>query len=469
MATSAPTPQVEYRGFKPPEAWQVPRQRCPNSKEFAELAKARKPAVFTRCEERWGSALKVQSWQDASFASRLKDAWVQALCVRPGDPPNFDRLVALPFAALVRRAFGEFSGEFSGRGSVCNRSGERLYVNPSGHADCPYCSVPSWQLRHDIPQPAFLSKRLEAVNVWIGEAAPGGSPQKSQLHVDEFFDNLYLMVRGRKRFHLFSPDNSARMYPVVPVLYVAPDGQHKFMDDSSGTGRHHFSQVNTSSPDLDHFPDWGPVPTELELEPGELLYLPAGWWHEVTSLAKGDRHGHVAVNWWWRAGEDARVEVLRHRLRHPEVIRLAVREVAMPPPDHSDGKQTYFSIACSGDTGAGKEFSAEGNGTCFVHKFILVFDMEGPKGTLPLMEVIPPEHIGPFKLDVSDPDHQRREKLRQEAVAKYFPPLAVAISNTMMYVTKTNPVKNHETALHIKQLAENCLKVSTTDSAEQKG
>ncbi|CAJ1418397.1 unnamed protein product [Effrenium voratum] len=108
------------------------------------------------------------------------------------------------------------------------------------------------------------------------------------------------------------------MYPVVPVLYVAPDGQHKFMDDSSGTGRHHFSQVNTSSPDLDHFPDWGPVPTELELEPGELLY-PAGWWHEgaepresrrclveVTSLAKGD--GHVAVNWWWRA-EDARVEL----------------------------------------------------------------------------------------------------------------------------------------------------------------
>ncbi|CAJ1403368.1 unnamed protein product [Effrenium voratum] len=213
-----------------------------------------------------------------------------------------------------------------------------------------------------------------------------------------------------------------------------------------------------------------------------------------------DQRGIVEI------GADLVQEVLRHRLRHPEVIRLVVREVAMPPPDtetlmqvmvpevnqevlerlkdHSDGKQTYFSIACSGDTGAGKSFllrallkhfdaegvpfssdsleackmSITGNVTCFVHKFILVFDMEGPKGTLPLMEVIPPEHTGPFKLDVSDPDHQRREKLRQEAVAKYFPPLAVAISNTMMYVTKTNPVKNHETALHIKQLAENCLK-----------
>ena len=52
-----------------------------------------------------------------------------------------------------------------------------------------------------------------------------------------------------------------------------------------------------------------------------------------------------------------------------------------------------------------------------------------------------------------------QERLRQEAVAKYFPPLAVAISNTMMYVTRT-PMKNSETANHIEQLAKSCFKGS---------
>jgi lysine-specific demethylase 8 len=31
------------------------------------------------------------------------------------------------------------------------------------------------------------------------------------------------------------------------------------------------------------------------LEPGEMLYIPAGWWHYVRSLSSS-----ASVNFWWR-------------------------------------------------------------------------------------------------------------------------------------------------------------------------
>lgn len=39
----------------------------------------------------------------------------------------------------------------------------------------------------------------------------------------------------------------------------------------------------------------------VELEPGEMLYLPAGWFHEVTSFGDSSKNSdvHVAVNYWF--------------------------------------------------------------------------------------------------------------------------------------------------------------------------
>lgn len=37
--------------------------------------------------------------------------------------------------------------------------------------------------------------------------------------------------------------------------------------------------------------------TEVWLDAGDMLYLPSGWFHEVTSVAS--EHGHIALNWWF--------------------------------------------------------------------------------------------------------------------------------------------------------------------------
>lgn len=102
------------------------------------------------------------------------------------------------------------------------------------------------------------------------------------LHFDAA-ENLNIQIRGRKRFTLFPPGTS-RYYPCPMFSQTA-----------------HMSRVFRDGPDLDRprFPKFDPSRgREVVLEEGEILYLPAYWWHQVTSL------GDVNINlntWWWPA------------------------------------------------------------------------------------------------------------------------------------------------------------------------
>lgn len=40
-------------------------------------------------------------------------------------------------------------------------------------------------------------------------------------------------------------------------------------------------------------------PYVVELSAGQMLYLPASWWHEVTSSSDGEADVHMALNWWF--------------------------------------------------------------------------------------------------------------------------------------------------------------------------
>lgn len=44
-----------------------------------------------------------------------------------------------------------------------------------------------------------------------------------------------------------------------------------------------------------------PSPFVMDIDPGEMLYLPASWWHEVTSssLDNGKSNVHMAFNYWF--------------------------------------------------------------------------------------------------------------------------------------------------------------------------
>ena len=86
------------------------------------------------------------------------------------------------------------------------------------------------------------------------------------------------MIRGRKRVRLFGHDLSS--------LYPNPLGSH---------GKTVQSQVDCDSPDLDRFPLFANARCEeTVLAPGEMLFIPAFYWHQVCALDTG-----ISVNMFY--------------------------------------------------------------------------------------------------------------------------------------------------------------------------
>lgn len=87
-------------------------------------------------------------------------------------------------------------------------------------------------------------------------------------------DNLLVQVTGRKRVVLFSPQDANN-------LYLTGD-KSRILD--------------IDNPNLSIFPRFSRVTRyECQLEPGDVLFIPSLWFHNVISLDFG-----VAVNVFWK-------------------------------------------------------------------------------------------------------------------------------------------------------------------------
>ena len=106
----------------------------------------------------------------------------------------------------------------------------------------------------------------------------GAGANTTHTHLDPA-ENFLLVARGSKRMQLFAPADYASMYP-----FPAP--------------KYHSSAVPPFTPPIDapvEFPAYARTrPVEIELRQGDLLYLPAYWYHCV---AGGDDF-NVVVAWW---------------------------------------------------------------------------------------------------------------------------------------------------------------------------
>ena len=112
--------------------------------------------------------------------------------------------------------------------------------------------------------------------IWIGNAIT------VQTHYDLFY-NIACVVGGRRRFTLFPPEQVTNLY-TGPLEYT-PAGAP-------------LSMVPPYDADLARFPRFAEAlrhAVTAELEPGDALYIPYGWWHHVQSLTPFN----ALVNYWW--------------------------------------------------------------------------------------------------------------------------------------------------------------------------
>jgi hypothetical protein len=134
-------------------------------------------------------------------------------------------------------------------------------------------ALPGLRAENDID----LSGRDALASIWIGNRT------RIPAHYD-LPDNLAVVAAGHRRFTLFPPEQLANLY-IGPIDFT-PAGQA-------------ISMVDLAAPDLARFPRFAEAQRHAlvaELGPGDAIFIPAMWWHNVEALDDFN----VLVNYWWR-------------------------------------------------------------------------------------------------------------------------------------------------------------------------
>lgn len=209
-------------------------------------------------------------WQDHTRLTELVGADTEVFCRQVIDPaaPYEENYEPLPFGQLMHEVFEA--------GTSRNYLTQGLLFPPVGFlrrlARSAYpallealavdCAVPSFVDADDL---------LEGI-IWLGV---GG--QVTPLHFDEA-NNLNVLLRGRKRWLLFPPSE---------IRNLCVDG-----NDARGSVVSSIEQLTEGS-------RWrgGDVTCAYTCEtgPGEMLYVPTGYLHQVYSSDEPS----IAVNFWF--------------------------------------------------------------------------------------------------------------------------------------------------------------------------
>jgi hypothetical protein len=76
------------------------------------------------------------------------------------------------------------------------------------------------------------------------------------------------------------------------IMFAPQDGDNLY-EDRDGEAR--TSKLNIADPDLVKYPNFkNAVPYEVVAESGDVLFIPAYWFHQVESSCR-----HIAINFWF--------------------------------------------------------------------------------------------------------------------------------------------------------------------------
>lgn len=157
-------------------------------------------------------------------------------------------------------------------------------------AQAPLAGLPR-ALCQDVPTPEYVLKAGKGdvydSSIWLGQA-----PTYTPLHRDPN-PNLFVQLAGSKVVRLFRANVGQGIFAKV---------QEKIGGDASATMRGEEMMQGAEKKALEE-EVWGEERTnvhecwEAELQSGDGLFIPKGWWHSVKGVGEGMTG---SVNWWFR-------------------------------------------------------------------------------------------------------------------------------------------------------------------------
>lgn len=173
--------------------------------------------------------------------------------------------------------------------------------NKSYSAYLEYSSIPYYlpELVQDVEEPPFVKGLLHQhyLNMWLSDGRTLG-----KLHFDPY-DNLLCQLSGEKKLTLFDPHHNENLYeghiPEAMLSFDSTSGtfhRKQLLESTSMV----MSPIDIAQPDLQRFPNYSKAnKLTCTLRAGDILFMPAFWWHEVQSYPDQQEHRNLAVNFWY--------------------------------------------------------------------------------------------------------------------------------------------------------------------------
>ena len=213
-----------------------------DSNSLGEAWKCGRPAVFRGAAKRFRA---FRRWTPEFLATELADT---EMVVRKYDPTQSTSFMKQSFSQMRKLTFPQYLQSFEDDPSWAIRESWELFEATG--------------LGRDLPLSRRLPGRKLSYYLWCGP--PG---YVTGLHADLVDLNLLVHLWGRKHIVLHHPDQA-------PFLYIStPDPVDGGL----------YSDVNVPNPDLVRYPLYEKaLPVPVTLDPGDILFIPRGWWHYVV-------------------------------------------------------------------------------------------------------------------------------------------------------------------------------------------
>lgn len=228
---------------------EMPRLHRPNLRDFYEnYVCPQRPAIVTGMMDDWGA---MKTWDAAYLEKKIGNERIKVSRTegaRSVFADDVKRVVEMTFSEFLKL---DHRKDAPVKHLMMQRAMEKAFPGLLPDVGMP---------------PLFDPKHLFQINFWYLPA-----DNVTLLHCD-FAANLLAMIKGKKRIVLYPPNAPVYPHPVIG----------------------NFAQVDIENPDPIKHPKFHRRGVfDFLLEPGEMLWLPGLWWHQVYSEPS------ISVNYWW--------------------------------------------------------------------------------------------------------------------------------------------------------------------------